>query len=148
MKNFSLLSIVFSIMTTCLTTVKAERMESPEVLNRHQNMIKLIADRACPGCDLIGMDLSGIDLNSVDLTGANLSGSNLSGSNLSHANLESANLSYTNLTEVDFNYTNISYAKMHGVRMKNVKNLHSVKGIFKRIKMVSHDAYQRYVSGN
>ncbi len=148
MKNFSVLSIVLSVMSTYAITANVAKVESPEVLNRRQNVAKLITDRACPGCDLIGMDLSGLDLNHVNLSGANMSGVNVSGSNLSHANLEGANLFYANLNEVNLDHTDLSYANISRIQMKDVKNIHSIKGIFKRMRMVSRDAYQRYLAGN
>jgi hypothetical protein len=81
------------------------------------DLLEMLDDRKCPGCDLSGKNLSGIKLKGAKLQGANLAGANLSQTNLENANLKGANLSGANLELADLEDANLEGADLAGARL-------------------------------
>lgn len=87
-----------------------------------ENKAKLLATKACEGCDLQGADLHfnfTFDLKGAKLASANLSGANLSEANLSNANFENANLSNADLRRTLFDKTFLWSANLTGANLSD-----------------------------
>ncbi len=84
-----------------------------------QNFQKMIADNACPDCDLAGANLNRVNMSGVNLQGANLAGAklylaDLSGANLQNANLQGASLGGADLANADLRGANLTGALLEG----------------------------------
>ena len=99
-----------------LTAVSAQH----ELQEQSAEVKKLLAERACAGCNLPGAALSAAKLAGVNLTGANLfeavlyftdlTGANLAGANLTKANLGKAQLKDADLRGADLTGADLRYA--------------------------------------
>ena len=96
--------------STVITPLPAEKVLSADLL-------KMLDDRECPGCDLAGKDMEGVKLKGAELQGANLAGARLVRTNLRNANLKGANLSGANLEGADLEDANLEGADLSGARL-------------------------------
>ncbi len=81
------------------------------------DLLKILDDKECRGCDLAGKNLAGIKLKGAELQGANLAGANLFQTNLENANLKGANLSGANLELADLEDADLEGADLTGARL-------------------------------
>jgi len=82
---------------------------------------RLIATKACEGCDLNRTNLAGRDLAGANLSRAHLAGANLRGANLRGANLSGAQLGDTVLSDADLRGADLKGANLIGTYLFNVK---------------------------
>ena len=90
------------------------------------NVQRLLKERACPGCDLVGVVLNRADLRGVDLHGANLAGAklylaDLAGADLRGANLQGAELGGADLAEADLREANLTGALLEGAYLAGAR---------------------------
>lgn len=78
---------------------------------------KLLAERACIGCNLAGVVLTPANLEAVNLTGANLFEANLYFANFEKANLGGANLVNANLSKARLKDANLAGADLTGANL-------------------------------
>ena len=81
------------------------------------DLLKMLDDGECPGCDLSGKDMAEIKLKGAELKEANLSGAVLVGTNLKNANLKGANLSGANLEGANLENANLEGADLSRARL-------------------------------
>jgi len=77
-----------------------------------QNVLQLLENKSCQGCDL-----SGAKLERLDLTGVNLAEANLTGAKLNQTKLIRANLRNANLHDADFSGADLAGADLTGASM-------------------------------
>ena len=81
------------------------------------DLVKMLDDGECPGCDLSGKDLEGVKMKGIELQKADLSGAVLVRTNLKGANLKGANLKGANLEGANLENANLEGANLSGARL-------------------------------
>lgn len=87
------------------------------------NLVRLLDDKRCFGCDLSGLNISnknlkGADLEKADLSGCNLEGTKLDGANLKDALLQGANLRDASLQKADLYKADLTDADLTNAKVK------------------------------
>lgn len=111
--------------------LSADQNKPSSIQSVEQNRTRLLASKACPGCNLHAVDLSRTDLTGANLIGADLTEANLALANLEDANLYGANLTGANivgtnfrdadLSSADLRYAIMLYAILYGAKLDGTK---------------------------
>ena len=87
----------FGIIIVSLGACQSSFLQQPLALDQ-DDLVKLMENKDCPGCNLVGADLSGMGLEGSDLSFSNLQGARLRGTDLRRARLRGAKLTEADLS--------------------------------------------------
>ncbi len=95
---------------------------SPALSAAETPLARLIANNACPGCDLHGVSLAGsqhagANLEGADLRGADLTNTDLKGANLGAAKLDAATLEGTDLRGANLRGASLRRTSLFATRL-------------------------------
>ena len=85
---------------------------------RADDLIVLLKQRNCPGCQLADVDLVHIDLRGADLRNAKLMRANLGQAQLAGANLSGADLSFTSLRGASLRGADLTNSRLFGTDLR------------------------------
>jgi len=101
-----------------LALIGALLSEARSVRAGPEQVVLLLSELTCIGCDLRHSDLVQASLQSANLRAADLEGANLSGADLDGADLSKADLSFTSLYGASLRGANLLDAKLHGTDLR------------------------------
>jgi tetratricopeptide (TPR) repeat protein len=91
---------------------------APPSAQASEELLQLMEQRRCQGCELAGADLVHAQLADVDLRGARLQRANLSQARLDGARLNGADLSYTSLLGASLRGADLRGARLEGTDLR------------------------------